>query len=123
MQYHVRTQPVILWAYRWSYGEDPAKPEATDPEGPPAALGCLRKRSRGVTIWLEEGAGGTWLSPLRLGERNEPRARDFTSELCTPMPPSPWGFLDHRQEINLVESQSDSHRDAFKARPVTEGVA
>lgn len=60
-----------------------------------------------------------------LETRGEKRAqrRDFTSELCTPMPPSPRGFLDHRQEINLVESQADSHRDAFKARPVTEGVA
>ena len=72
---------------------------------------------------VERGSWGTWLNPLRLGEKTVPRARDFTPELCTPMLPSPWGFLDHKQEINLVESQADSHRDAFKARPVTEGVA
>lgn len=73
--------------------------------------------------WLDKGAEGHGLSPLRLGERTVPRARDFTSELGTPMPPSPWGFLDHKQEMNLVESQADSHRDAFKVRPVTEGFA
>ena len=50
--------------------ENYAKPEAADPEGPPAALGYLRKRSTGVTsgryAWGVLGAT-SWMGSRETG--------------------------------------------------------
>lgn len=85
VQYHVRTEPVILWSYRWLLGEE-TEPGLRLQILKDHSSSRLSQRSRGVAIRLEERAGGHGLSPLRLGEEIMPRTRHLTSELCQPHP-------------------------------------